>query len=170
MTTPTAINPELTEALKAQMADIVTPAPVAAWPPAWGWWVLASLVVLMAITLTYWLVRRHRQNRYRQQALHELNRMAPENLHEQVQDLLALTKACVLSARPALRSEIAAMPATTWVQWLNTTSGKVIFDTEAAAMIAEFAYRPSERPPAPQLTQATQTWLRQHRLQEGQHA
>ena len=69
-----------------QLEPLITPAPVAWWPPAPGWWVVAALIPIALWVL--WLTRQHWQPRrkpkevaespldpLRQAALEELARL-----------------------------------------------------------------------------------------------
>ncbi len=95
MNAPLDQKAQMAEALKAQMADIILPPPVPAWPPAWGWWVLAAVLLAALIGLIVVWKQRQRKNRYRKTAIAALKQASPSNIHEQVQSILTLTKACV---------------------------------------------------------------------------
>lgn len=170
MNTPVDQKTQMAEALKAQMADIILPPPVPAWPPAWGWWLLAGVMLAALIGLIVAWKQHQRKNHYRNTAIAALSRINPANLHEQVQAILMLTKACVLSARPALRNQVASMPAELWLAWLNGKVKTPAFGEQECKLIAEFAYRPSDQAPSAELSKATEQWLRTHQLKEVQHA
>lgn len=170
MNAPIDQNAQMAEALKAQMADIILPPPVPAWPPAWGWWVLAGVMLAALIGLIIVWRQHQRKNRYRKTAITALNQANPSNLHEQVQSILTLTKACVLSAQPALRNQVASMSAELWLAWLNSKVKTPVFGEQECKLIAEFAYRPSDQAPSAELSKATEQWLRTHQLKEAQHA
>lgn len=170
MNVPVDQNAKMAEALKAQMADIILPPPVPAWPPAWGWWILAGVMVAALIALIVIWKQHQRKNRYRKAAIAALNQANPNNLHDQVQSILTLTKACVLSAQPSLRDKVAAMPAEPWLAWLNARVKSPVFCEQECKLIAEFAYRPSDQAPSAKLSKATERWLRTHQLKEAQHA
>lgn len=164
------MNEQMTAALKAQMADIVLPDPVSAWPPAWGWWVLAMVIVIAVISLFVLAMRHRRLNRYRGQALNQLNACNPENLHQQVQHIVRITKASALTVRPALREEVACISASDWGQWLNQQCTKPVFDGASIELIQHYAYQPTQETPSAALHRQTQLWLRTHRFKEVRHA
>lgn len=62
-----------------QMHDIVAPPAAHWWPLAPGWYLVAALVVLSIVLLTWLLVRSYRQRRVRRAALAELHPQLPLN-------------------------------------------------------------------------------------------
>ena len=58
--------------------DIVVPGPVAWWPLAPAWYVLAAVLLAVIVMLAVHRWRNWRQNRYRRQSLTELCRKHPE--------------------------------------------------------------------------------------------
>ena len=63
------MDPQLASALE-NLRDIHLPAPISFWPPAPGWWALAAIVALAAVTVA-WAWRRHHRS-VRRLALREL--------------------------------------------------------------------------------------------------
>jgi|MEHZ01.2.fsa_nt_MEHZ010467185.1_4 hypothetical protein len=51
------MNPE---DLLAQLRNLDTPAALSWWPPALGWWILASLILAVLVAGIFALIRRHR--------------------------------------------------------------------------------------------------------------
>lgn len=49
----------------AALRDIHLPPPVASWPPAPGWWLLAAFLLLLVIGIPLWLWLRHRRRYWR---------------------------------------------------------------------------------------------------------
>ena len=58
------MNPQF-DPSQLPLRDIHLPDAVAWWPPAFGWWIVAALVVLLGIALSVrtWQQRRHRAAR-----------------------------------------------------------------------------------------------------------
>lgn len=56
--------------------DIHLPPAPSWWPPAPGWWVLALLAGILLFFAARWLLRRHRERRWRRQIHAELDRIA----------------------------------------------------------------------------------------------
>ena len=52
-----------------KLRDIHLPPPVADWPPAPGWWLLALLALLAICALVFWAWRRYRRRAWRREAL-----------------------------------------------------------------------------------------------------
>nr|WP_255775343.1 DUF4381 domain-containing protein [Microbulbifer sediminum] len=76
-----ALSPEQQE-LMAQLRDIHEPAPLAWWPPAPGWWLLAALIAALFILAALWIQHRReraRRGRYRQEAVHLLQEVDVES-------------------------------------------------------------------------------------------
>ncbi len=61
------------EELLAQLADIHLPQPVGMWPPAPGWWILALLVLVLAVLGARWYLRYGRLRKVCNHALAELD-------------------------------------------------------------------------------------------------
>lgn len=62
----------------SQLRDIHLPEPGGLWPPAPGWWILLVLALILVALVSWWLIRRHRRNRWLVQALSELDQLAAE--------------------------------------------------------------------------------------------
>lgn len=62
------------EELLAQLADIHLPEPVSLWPPAPGWWILAILVLVLALWASRKGFAASRRSKIKAQALAELER------------------------------------------------------------------------------------------------
>ena len=107
-----------------RLADIVVPESISWWPPAIGWWVLLSVLLLAVIASAFVLYRRWQRDAYRRQALFELQ---TANSHRQINQILKRT---ALQVFP--RAEIASLTGKNWIQWLNKTPG-CDFETIAEA-------------------------------------
>lgn len=59
----------------AELKDIHIPNGINAWPPAYGWWIVALLLLSSIVLLTIFLLKRHKQQRAKHQALAILKTM-----------------------------------------------------------------------------------------------
>lgn len=52
-----------------QLADVVVPTEVSAWPPGPGWWLVGAIVMLLLVAFGYILWRRHKHLAAKKEAL-----------------------------------------------------------------------------------------------------
>lgn len=162
MTDKPALSPEALQLLE-RMHDIHEPAPVSWWPLAPGWWVLGGVSVALLGLLIYWLIRRVKQNRYRQEALSLLDNIATEPAGHSIADLNAVLKRTALYAYPNERPEIARGYGEPWIQWLNDKCDKPPIDGAAAHALAQGEYNPNtDNVPLDELLLAARQWVKRH--------
>ena len=125
------------------LRDIHLPDPVGFWPLAPGWYLLAIILLLLAIGISCLVCRRHRRGRAKRQAL--------LLLHDYERQYAAGTDAAVISAqisellrRVALvyypRTRVAGLNGLLWIGFLNETSDKINF-TEISGLILDLPYQ-----------------------------
>lgn len=152
--------------------DIVLPAPVPWWPPAPGWYALAIIMVAVLVGLAIRWAYHHRSNRYRREALAEL-----EVVYRTVQSpgnrAAALENMAVLIKRVALisfgRSKVASLSGDPWRRFLADVGrtealtpeirrlmDKVLSGRVDDAALTDEAVR--------QLFEAARSWIHGHRL------
>ena len=155
-----------------QLRDIHPPPPPGFWPLAPGWWVLAAATLLATAAVALWLIRRHRDNRYRRTALTALSRTTAARGDLPLPDLLALIRRTARAANPA--SDWAALSAAALLQRLDRATGGR-FGAELAGAgsglddLAESQYRPADATDprhAAILQRWTLWWLRHHRRRD----
>jgi hypothetical protein len=86
----------------AELKDIHTPDSIGFWPPAYGWWLLALLTIILSVWLIRIVIKHYKQGLAKRQAIQELNSINPSALGWQVA-LNSLLKRLVLSYQPTLR-------------------------------------------------------------------
>lgn len=155
-----AANP--TEQLKNAMADIIEPNAVGMWPLAWGWWLVIVAVTLVIVGLIFWAVVRYRNNLYRRQALKLLAAEEFDNLHAQAQFLMKLSKQVALKAYPNSRGTIAKSFGPDWLNWLNGTTSKPMFNKKLARQWQEQLYTTTNEPASSDLSKLIRHWIKRH--------
>lgn len=111
------------------LADIHTPAAISAWPPAYGWWILAAIIILLSIWL-YMALRKRQQKRIQQNfALTELNQV-------NLQDFSAGQQINEILKRAAMvyytREQVASLTGNKWKTFLlhGLKGEKISFNDE----------------------------------------
>lgn len=139
-TSPPGPDPLTTLALE-KLNDIVQPQPVSWLPETWGWLALA-LLLLALVAWALW--RRHRRylaNRYRREALAEIDRLAATGGAGAVTGIAQVLKRVALKAWP--RAETASLSGAAWLAFLKRQG----FSGEAAARILDdLEYRAGSAP------------------------
>ncbi|HEX4507704.1 MAG TPA: DUF4381 domain-containing protein [Alphaproteobacteria bacterium] len=151
-----------TRAALQKLADIVQPGPVAWWPQTWGWLALAILMALLSTwRLVHWL-RVYRANRYRREALAELDRLDGSLTGTALaMTFPALLKRTALAAWP--RAEVAALSGDVWVAFLR--AGGPISD-ETARLLNDLEYRGADLSDDEALmaARAVRAWILDHHV------
>lgn len=152
-----------------QLRDITLPAPVSAWPPAPGWWVLALLLLaLVAMGGVMWL-RRRRARSYRLTAAKVLE-LAWTDFQQTGDKAMLLQQCATLLRRTALQAfpghGVAGMHGDQWLAFLDTTSAKVnehaFSDGEGRALLTA-PYQPKPDLDPEPLYRLLHDWLLNHR-------
>jgi hypothetical protein len=158
----------------AQLEDIRLPEAISAWPPAWGWWLLA-LIVIGTVWAVVFIVRRHRlRNAYRVSALLELDHIYkafnPEKKSDYLQAISILLRRTAISGHGDYFD--ASIKGETWLSWLdaqNTKKSMRFSDTAGKALLIG----PYQRAPEfdqLELYTLTKHWIQHHRNQWQQKA
>jgi Domain of unknown function (DUF4381) len=131
-------------------------------PPSWtpqtiGWYVLFALLVLFAIwmiarALSHWLA-----NRYRREALVQLQTAS-------VNQLSALLKRTAMVTRP--RAQVASLSGKPWLAFLSKSSANISFQSAPGSRIEDVAL--TQEPVTPEdeqrLRQLASDWVRSHHV------
>lgn len=128
---PSQMNPleQQKAQLLAQMKDIHTPEPIGLWPPAIGWWVIFLLLLSACVGLFRWLHGHHVRNKYRQQALKQLDHIQRESsttaTSETLQKTMKLLKQTLFSAYTPARRTCGGLHGLGFLQLLDLLSSDV---------------------------------------------
>ncbi len=142
------------------MHDIVVPDPVSRLPQTDAWWlVLAWAVAVLALCAAKYIRHRER-NRYRREALAELDRIeAAGNVAGSAAAIAVVLKRTALSAWP--RERVAALCGTEWARFLTESAPDDEQVAQAAPRLAAAAYQPDADPR--QLLEPARRWITVHR-------
>lgn len=140
-------SPEQADAL-ARLHDIALPDPVSMYPQTVGWYVLGALLVLAIAWVTVRAIRRYRRNRYRREALKELDRLeglaaGGADRVAALREVPALVKRTALSAWP--RAEVAELAGEAWLRFLDSTGRGTKFTDGAGQVLLQADYGPLEK-------------------------
>jgi hypothetical protein len=145
-----------------RLHDIVAPSPVPWWPPAPGWYVLGAVGMTLLGVAAWAAVARWRRDRYRREALRELDRLPRDG--KLVPALAELLKRTALVAFP--RDRVAALTGGPWLRFLDATGSTTDFSTDPGTVFADVEYRPQQKltdEQAARLIDVTRHWITGHR-------
>ena len=149
------MNPE---DLQQQLAPLRLPELISWWPPAIGWWILVTLLlVFVGLGVALWR-RKRRHNQHRRQALTQLEQLihAGENTRAALNRLL---KTIVMYEFPA--EQVAALNGSKWIEFLARHCPKT--SVEALAPLID-SYRPNAVSIDIELTEITRQWIKHHEV------
>lgn len=147
------------------LRDIHLPANVGWWPPAPGWWLVAGLVVL-ALLLLAWRIRRRGNRHLYQAARQELQhiRSRYDQDHDERQLIQAvsiwLRRVCI-SRYPA--ADVAGLTGRRWLQFLDQSLGDraatASFSDGPGRLLLSAPYQNTAPANAAELLPLCETWL-----------
>jgi hypothetical protein len=147
-----------------RLHDIVAPPPVPWWPPAPGWYVVGAVGLVLLGVAARAAVASWRRNRYRREAVAELERLprGPDALPAMAE----LVKRAALAAYP--RERVASLTGAPWLEFLDATGGQGRFTNGPGRFLEDATFR---REPTKALTDdeftdliaAVRHWILRHR-------
>lgn len=151
--------------------DIVLPADISWWPLTTGWYVLLGLLCFVLSWLCFHLVRNWIDNRYRRDALQQLQSLSielesPATRDTSLRQIQTLLKRTALSFYP--RTQVASLTGDNWYKFLNSSTQQPAFPAATTATLQRIAYSSnslSEISPtaAEDLIKACRLWIKNHR-------
>ena len=141
------------------------PDPIGLWPPAIGWWLLTVIVLIILGSVSYWLIKRWRKNRYRKQGRKQAEVLYAEfqnhqNPRQFAHDCNRLLKQIALHAYP--QKDIAGLHGQQWQDFLAETGSNKAFVNGAGKALGEGRFTPDWTPDVAALHSLTLSWIRKH--------
>jgi Domain of unknown function (DUF4381) len=137
-----------------RLHDIVLPAAVQWWPPAPGWYVLLSLLLLGIAAAAWRGLQRWRANAYRRAALRELTAL------QDAAAIAALLRRTALAFTP--RGRVAARDGIAWTDWLDAHMQKPMA-ADVRQLLAVGVYRQPDHREIERLREFARRWIASHR-------
>lgn len=139
--------------------DIILPEAIAAWPLAYGWWLLIAFTLFILIGVIWFIWQRHRQQAPLRTALQQLRLIT-----QQSDDRRFLSDCAHWLKRQAIyfygREQAAALNGDAWLKFLDDTGNTQIFSHGAGRALLSL-YQPHLSLQRDELNSALETWLRQ---------
>jgi hypothetical protein len=150
----------------AALQPLRTPEPIALWPPAPGWWLLAALGCAALAALGWHVLRQNRRNRYRRLARAELRTIAEQHADSQgpaatLCAINTLLKGVCLQVYP--QRTVAALSGEAWLDFLNAELHAAGSEQRFPDAIARAHAADPGAVDISALLACTDTWLRRHR-------
>jgi len=144
----------------AGLIDIPLPAPVSLWPQTWIAVVVATLLVVGLIAALCWLAWRRHLNRYRREALADLDHIIATTPSAAALELLVRRTA--LAVFP--RDKIAPLTGPAWLSFLDNVYGGHEFSQGVGQRLSVAPYSPQQISPAEfgPLADLVRRWIRTH--------
>lgn len=151
----------------AGLIDIPLPPEAALWPQTWPSRIAIVLIAVSVVWAIWRFVHRYRANRYRREALAELDRMrqtpnvAPDRLADQ---LALLVRRTALGAFP--RETIAPLTGSAWLAFLDRSYGGTEFSRGVGRWLVSAPYQPAApgRDEVNALRGLVGRWIRVHHV------
>lgn len=149
------------EELLLEMHDIQPPAEPGWWLLAPAWWVVIATAVVLLV-LVWLLLRQQRRNRLlaeAQQGLKEIRRKRERETDpgQTLRALSAWLKQVAMAAFP--EHPVASMTGHGWIEFLNRSSKKQIFDQKLKRIFADDLYRSEIQCNTDRAFEACEAWL-----------
>jgi Domain of unknown function (DUF4381) len=148
-----------------RLHDIAVPPPVPWWPPAPGWYIVGGMVFALLGLAAWCALARWRRDRYRREALVDLDRIARDpDAPPSISTVAELVKRVALAAYP--RDRVASLTGDAWLAFLDATGGTDAFSRGAGHVLKDAAYRkdaPHEPSELLKLADVVRHWITHHR-------
>jgi len=148
----------------AELRDIHLPPAIESWPPAFGWWLLATMSLIAIFFALKYLLGLRNKNAYRREAKKTLDRLFRASEHDQQAFLLSynsLLKRVALTAYP--RDQVANLTGEAWVAFLDLTGETHEFTMGPGQILVDGQYAPVTTVDVEHLFNLGQKWIKNHR-------
>jgi len=143
------------------LKDIHTPIAVESWPPAYGWWLLAVLIVLSICVLIIWQIKARKVTLAKRQALQVLQQIDGLN-PDCVSQLNQILKRLAMTYFP--KQNVQQMHSEKWTEFLvKTFSNKKTKDfSETMKSMQQALYQPQQLESAEFIgyQRSVETWIK----------
>jgi hypothetical protein len=144
--------------------EIILPQAISWWPTAPGWQVLGTLILLLLFLQLGRTARRWWQNRYRREALRQLDSV-PED--SRLASLPYYIKVSALHAYP--RQDVACLSGAKWLAFLDSHYDGPSFSTGVGKKLLAISYLPTEQwqlsdQEGAALIRMSRRWISKHRV------
>ena len=149
----------------ADLREIHAAPPPTVWPPAPGWWVLATVLAVCMVIAVIWLLRSYRRYRLQRLVLAEIERIGSRYTEENTTAFIAelsivLRRIALLRYGP---ERVASLTGAEWLRFLDATGGGGEFSNGAGQILENGPYRPhQETVPLEPLLQLARSWAKQN--------
>ena len=149
--------------------EIIVPDAVSWWPSAPGWQVLGVIIILLAIAQATRWAKRWWRNRYRSEALRQLDQVQ-QQASGQLQDVVAVLpyyiKVTALQAYP--RADVASLSGPDWLAFLDANYSGPSFSGDRGKKLLSVSYLPREQwqlndTESNALIKMSRQWIAKHR-------
>ena len=150
----------------AGLIDIPLPSPVSLWPQTWTLRITIALVIACAAIGLWRFIHRWRANRYRREALAELDRIGrdkgADEGGERLAELSLLVRRTALASFP--RETVAPLAGGAWLAFLDRSYGGQGFSQGAGRLLASAPYQrvPPEGSELRSLAEIVRQWIKVH--------
>ncbi|MBK1877309.1 DUF4381 domain-containing protein [Pelagicoccus mobilis] len=141
-----------------ELDEVLMAEPISLFPstPAWYW--VLGFIAIVAVHLAVRSYLNWKRNKYRRDALKELENIKGSKTLDQLPSLLKRTAICAYG-----RESVASLSGTSWIDFLNRTHSRQPFDTHSGEELLALAYSPSPSiAGSSDLTEKVEIWIRHH--------
>jgi len=123
------------------LRDLHLPESIGWWPPAMGWWLVLSLLLIGILGATLLIQRRRRITPLKRalEGLAEIEFQSDTRLEDKLQSISAIMKRFALSI--AGRDEVAGLTGDAWMAWLCARAGDQAIDLEVVSLLKNAPYQ-----------------------------
>ena len=145
-----------------ELRDIHLPADPSWWPPAPGWWILATLIIGLALWFGFWLRRRSRRRRWQRQIMSELDRIADDAvLRSDTPRLIAELSQLLRRAGRLIRADAASLRGKAWLEFLDSMLGTEEFSRGPGRALLEGPFQRESTADSDAMLELVRRWMKQ---------
>jgi len=150
----------------AGLIDIPLPQPVSLWPQTWTSRIAIAVLLAALVVATWEILRYRRTNRYRREALAELERTLDARTPpvEMAAQLAVLVRRTALAVFP--REKVASLSGPRWLAFLDGTYDRPEFSQGVGRLLVEAPYvpAPADDSQLRSLAELVRRWIKVHHV------